>query len=93
MPVRGPNDEIHIEMDLFYTLGSTGFICPEGIKIDVVLDHWVTDYERNLMKNIIQERLNDDAPLRHPKGNEDQICITSVKAADQHVREVEKDLY
>lgn len=93
MPVRGPNDEIHVEIGIFYNLASRGFVCPDGIKIEIVLDSWITDYEQGLAKEIIRGRITDDAPLRHPCGDEEQICVTSVEAVDDHVRAVEKDLY
>lgn len=93
MPRRGPNDESHLEMDLFEHLAFEGFVCPDGIEIAVVLDRWVVEYERELMERIIEWKLDDEAPLRRPAGNDEKICITGVEEVDEHVREVEKDLW
>ncbi|PSP77318.1 hypothetical protein BRC81_10080 [Halobacteriales archaeon QS_1_68_20] len=80
-------------MDLFEHLAYKGFVCPNGIEIAVVLAYWVTGHERDLTAAIIERSVDDNAPLQHPGGDDDRICVTSVEAVDEHVREVEKDLY
>ena len=55
MPNRIPRDEIIIEMDLLEVLAFKGFVCPEGVGIELVLDNWVIEPERDLTKEIIEE--------------------------------------
>lgn len=93
MPKRIPRDWTIVEMDLLERLAFKGFVCPEGIEISIVLDAWVIEPERDLTKEIIVDLLDGETPLRHPNGNEEQICVTSIETVDEHVRNVERDLY
>lgn len=69
-----------------------GFVCPRAIEIETVLDGWVIEPGRDLTAEIIADLVDDEAPLRHPDDDEERICVTSVKAVDEYVREAEKDL-
>lgn len=93
MPKRAPHDENFLEIGLFGHLAYEGCFCPDGIRIEVILDDWFVEHERDLAATISERSLDTDAPLRHPDGDDEEICVPSGEAVDEHVREVEKDLY
>lgn len=93
MPKEGKHDRHYIEIGIFEGLGEKGFICPKGIEIAIILDRWVVEHERDIAVDAIEDGIEGDAPLHHPRDDEDRICVTSVAAAEKHVMKVEKDIY